>query len=82
MIPSFYSLEETAPLTGDLGHNASAFYVMATYVTQNGETFSLEEVMISDKTRYVYLTPKEARRLRLWLEQEEPRLVLLEEETA
>src|SRR6266487_6364306 len=52
---------------GDLGHNATVSYVDCRYSADDGSTFYLEEVLISDKMRHVYLTPGEALSLLFWL---------------
>lgn len=66
---------------GDLGHNAMVSYGDCRYSTQDGEIFFNEEVLISDKTRHVYLTAGEALSLLTWLQQEKTKLEQLAEET-
>jgi hypothetical protein len=68
---------------GDLGHNATVSYTDVGYIDVNdGSSFSLEEVIISDKVRYAYLTPSEALSLLTWLQQEKPKLEQLVKENS
>ncbi|SRR6266487_720002 len=62
---------------GDLGHNATVSFGDCRYSADDGSTFYLEEVLISDKMRHVYLTPGEALSLLFWLKQEEAHLAAL-----
>ena len=59
---------------GDLGHNAMVSYDDCRYESGDGTTFDMEEVLISDKMRHVYITPGEALSLLEWLQQERDRL--------
>lgn len=72
--------EPSSKHDGDLGHNATVCYQDNGYLAEDGTTFSLEEVSISDKTRRVYLTPSEALSLLAWLRQEENKLQQLAQE--
>ena len=65
---------------GDLGHNAMVSFDDCRYSADDGSTFYLEEVLLSDKMRHVYLTPGEALSLLDWLTQEKATLQRLVEE--
>ncbi len=64
---------------GDLGHNAMVSIDSCRYSGDDGSTFYLEEVLISDKMRHLYLTPGEALSLLDWLTQEKAKLLRLVE---
>lgn len=68
--------------TGDLGHNAMVGFDDCRYSTSDGEPFYLEEVLISDKMRHVWITPGEALSLLEWLQQEKPKLEQLVKEAS
>lgn len=65
---------------GDLGHNAMVGYDDYRYSGDDGSTFYMEEVLISDKMLHVYITPGEALNLLAWLKQEEEKLKQLVKE--
>lgn len=65
---------------GDLGHNATVCYQDAHYISDDGSPFWLPEVLLSDKIRYVYLTPGEALSLLDWLQQNREKLEQLAKE--
>ncbi len=65
---------------GDLGHNASVAYIDDRYEDDDGESFFLESISISDKMRHVVLIPLEALSLLGWLQQEREHLQQLVKE--
>jgi len=65
---------------GDLGHNTMVSYDHCDYLSNDGEYFSFEEVLLSDKMRYFSLTAKEALSLLAWLQQEREKLKQLVKE--